>query len=324
MHTFLVLASLLATVLVSSLLLRSQPRWHSWWHRRLVQVVVLTMPLLSVGVSACDLHHVFAQPCFTASPFWDDLLGTVLAVTLLTMVLGALLWGGVRWMLMHVLLARVGAQTGDPLQRLVEECAQRAGICPPVVRRLRTDQPLAWTSGWGHPWMVVSTWMEEHLDQRELEAVIMHELAHVIRQDAFALWAGKVLRDAFWYLPTSRAAYHQLEQDKEVACDDLAVEITHRPLALASALTKVWLQGVENTPSTSSYGVAHHLEGTRQQMAARIERLMAQREQTLTARVTAPSGLSVLSALGTVEIIVLLLLFAAMACGPLFFLARWV
>ena len=151
----------------------------------------------------------------------------------------------------------------------------------------------------------------------------MHELAHVARRDTLILWMGRVLRDAFWYLPTSRAAYRQLEEDKEFACDDLVVGMTHRPLALASALTKVWLQEVDGTAHRTCE-LVHHLEGTRPQIVARIERLMARPKSFTATAATAPSGVSVLSALGAVETGMLLLLFAVMACSPLLLLARWV
>lgn len=322
MHTVLLLASLLVVMLVSGLALRSHQRMHSWSQRRIVQGAVLVMPLLSLGISTCDLHHVLGHPCFPSTPFWDDLLGSVLALALLASAVGALLWGGARWILMRWLLPRVGGCAGDSLQALVMICAQRVGVRPPAMRLLVSDQPLAWTSGWVRPWLLLSNWMEEHLDRRELEAVIMHELAHVARRDTLVLWMGRVLRDAFWYLPTSRAAYRQMEQDKEFACDDLVVGVTHRPLALASALTKVWLQAVDGT-ATSTFELAHYLEGTRPQMVERIERLMAKHVSS-TAMASAPSGISVLSALGVVETLILLLLFAVMACGPVLLLARWV
>jgi beta-lactamase regulating signal transducer with metallopeptidase domain len=324
-HTVLLLASLLMVTLVSRLALRYQQRVRSWPYRRAIQGTVLAMPLFSLGISGCDLHHLLlSHPCFPTVPFWDDVLGSVLALALLAMALFALLWGGIRLLLMRWMLARTrtGAQVGDPLQELVMACAQHVGVRPPVVRLLSAEYPLACTSGWARPWLFLSIWMQEHLDQRELEAVIMHELAHVARRDTLILWMGRVLRDAFWYLPTSRAAYRQLEQDKELACDDLAVCVTHRPLALASALTKVWLQAAEGT-APPTLELAHHLEGTQQQMVARIERLMAKRAFS-TATVSVPSGVSILSALGVVETGMLLLLFAMMACGPMLLLTRWV
>lgn len=323
MHLILLLTSLLAVVLMSTLLLRSRWRLRSWSHRRIIQGVVLTMPLLSLGISACDLHQTLGYPCFATNSVWDDLAGRWLALAVLVIAVGALLWGNMRLLLMRWVLSRAGGRPDDDLQALAVVCAQRLTVSPPVVRLFTASYPLAWTSGWRRPWLVLSTWMQEHLDRQELEAVMMHELAHVARQDTRVLWIGRVLRDAFWYLPTSRMAYRQLEQDKELACDDLAVGVTRRPLALASALTKVWLQAIDGA-ATPSFELAQHLEGTHPQIKERIERLIAKRASSPVTAVPAPSGLSVLSALGAVETVLLLLLFGVMACGPLLILARWI
>ena len=148
MHTVLLLASLLLVLLVSHLALRSQQRLHSWSHRRTVQGVVLVMPLLSLGISTCDLHHILGHPCFSSPPLWDDLLGSVLALTLLASAVGALLWGGTRLLLMRWLLPGVGSGAGDSLHALVMVCAQRVGIRPPDTRLVVADRPLAWASGW--------------------------------------------------------------------------------------------------------------------------------------------------------------------------------
>ncbi len=324
MHLILLLSSLLGVVLISTLALRSRWRARSWSHRRIVQGVVLAMPLLSLGISSCDLHYALGHACFAVTTsFWDDPLGNMLALTPLAMALGALLWGSLRLLLMRWVLLRTVGCPDDDLQTFMMTCARRLDILPPAVRLHAAAYPLAWTSGWRQTWLVLSTWMKEHLDRQELEAVIMHELAHVARQDTFVLWIGRMLRDAFWYLPTSRVAYRQLEQEKELACDDLAVGVTHRPLALASALTKVWLQAAEGA-ATPSFEFAHHLEGTRPHIVERIERLMAKHASAPETAVSAPNGLSILSALGAIETALLLLLFGVMACGPLLILARWV
>lgn len=321
MHTVLLLTSLLVVMLVSHLTLRPHQRRHNWSQRRIVQGVVLAMPLLSLGLSTCDLHHVLGHPCFPSIPFWDDLLGGALALGILAMALFALVWGGMRWVLLLWIMRRAGESTSLAIQELVSACAQRIGTRRPIVRLLVAAQPLACVSGWIRPLVLLSTWMMEHLDRGELEAVITHELAHVARRDTLVLWVGRVLRDAFWYLPASRAAYRQLEEDKEFACDDLVVGTTQRPLALASALTKVWLQAVDGTSSTT-FEMAHHLEGTHQQMVKRIERLMAPSGPTA-GTVSASSSIPVLGALGAIETAILLILFAVMACGPLLLLTRW-
>ncbi|MBA2678951.1 MAG: M56 family metallopeptidase, partial [Ktedonobacteraceae bacterium] len=122
-----------------------------------------------------------------------------------------------------------------------------------------------------HPTLVVSAWMEEHLDQEELEAVLAHELAHVKRVDYLINWVALMVRDSFFYLPPVRAMYEQLQQERELACDDLVTQMTHRPLALASALTKVWLHVTETPPAT----LAQTLVGTQKGLEYRIERLLS-------------------------------------------------
>jgi len=89
---------------------------------------------------------------------------------------------------------------------------------------------------------VLSSWMIDQLDGQELDSVIAHELGHIAYHDFAIMWLASVLRDAFWYLPSSRTAYAQMQNEKELACDDMAVTVTQRPLGLASALAKVWEQ----------------------------------------------------------------------------------
>lgn len=322
MHTVLFLASLLVVFMGSVLTLRLQHRFHAWSQRRLIQGVVLTMPLLNLGSGFCELHYVFGNPCFLTSPSWDVLLGGVLALGTAAMALGALSWGGLRLVLMLWVTARAGEPAHPALEDLITVCSERSGIHRPAVRLLVSDQPLACTAGWFQPLLLLSTWMVESLDRRELEAVITHELGHVARRDTLVLWLGRVLRDSFWYLPTSRKAYRMLEQDKEFACDDLTVGITRRPLALASALTKVWLQAVDGT-SFLSFGNAQHLAGTHRQIHERIERLVATpKPSTMTTPDSGNASVLRLRTLGAVEMVILAFLFAVMACGPVLFLVQ--
>jgi len=116
--------------------------------------------------------------------------------------------------------------------------------------------------------------MLEHLDDRELEAVLAHELGHVAHHDYLMSWLAMVLRDAFFYLPTSHIAYRRLQQEKELMCDDSTIGITHRPLALASALTKVWLHAIDS-PELPTFRLAQSLSNGERAMHVRIERLMA-------------------------------------------------
>src|SRR5262245_46845505 len=153
---------------------------------------------------------------------------------------GGAAWGVTRLGMMYHILARRSVSAAPALQRLVDHQAKQVKVSPPRARVCVFNRPLALTYGLRRPTLLFSTWLLENLDQRELEAVVAHELAHVARHDYLVVWLATILRDAFFYLPVCRAAYRQLQTEKEFACDDFAVGLTRRPLALASALAKVW------------------------------------------------------------------------------------
>lgn len=164
--------------------------------------------------------------------------------------------------------------------------------------------------------------MVQHLDQRELEAVLAHELGHVVRRDYLVIWLATLLRDAFCYLPTSWLAYRQLQHEKELACDELAVGATNRPLALASALAKTW----QDALGQRNPGLAQSLIGGNEVMENRIERLLVA-SRPLTGALS--SRLMMLSfSLGTFCLLVLgaaamfVLILAPMDCGPVSLLWR--
>lgn len=167
--------------------------------------------------------------------------------------------------------------------------------------------------------------MLAHLDQRELESVLAHELGHVARRDYHVVWLATVLRDAFFYLPTSWAAYHLLEHEKELACDELAVRATRRPMALASALGKVWQQSLGGP----SLGPAQLLVGAGNAIEIRIEHLLSTETSGMGSGTATRSHRYAL-AMGAAALLGLLVLQAAnaavmlapMGCGPLTLLGR--
>jgi Zn-dependent protease with chaperone function len=236
----------------------------NWSSRRPLQIAVLILPLVMLALDFCSLLFS-TQEAFP---------GILLLSMMGGVAFGALCLGFVRLLLMRRLMTQCALFADPHLQELADSLAQRVGSVSPRVQLSRSDRPLALTSGLFKPTIVLSTWMVEHLDQRELEAVLVHELQHVARHDYLIIWLATMLRDAFFYLPTSWVAYRQLQHEKELACDDLSVHVTRRPLALASALTKVWLQTV-GEPELARLGGAQALTRAEASIDGRIQRLLA-------------------------------------------------
>lgn len=342
MHTLLGLSSVLLVLLVGYLTLvllrRPGPAGAHPSRRRRLQLLILAAPVASLGLGFVGLHHFTGRVCYVGVPPWDYTLGLALPLLMELVAAGALVLGLVRLLMMHRLVARCGVPAGIEIQTLAGRLAERMGAdCPPVLI-CAYNRPLALTCGLWRPTVLLSTWMIEHLDQREIEAVVAHELAHVARRDYLVIWVATVLRDAFCYLPTSWAAYRQLWLEKEPVCDDLAVAITNRPLAMASALAKVWRQAIDGP----ALAVAQQLTGGRQPwrdgghhpglaVEGRIERLLTMPRPVHGSRSThEPSRRTALSIIGGIgfggllalQAVSIAVLLIPMGCGPVSLLSR--
>lgn len=273
MHLWLGLSSLALTFWGCLTLIHLLRSLRSWKSRRFIQGLVLLLPLFSFGLGVSGLHHFSGQPCLLGAPAWDAILEVALPLGMGLLVLGAIIFGVTRLLLMLSLMKHAGVPADPELQEQIASLAGRLGLPPVQGVVTPADRPIACTIGLFRPTVLFSTWMLDHLDRREWEAVVIHELEHIARRDYFLNWITLVLRDAFFYFPTSRLAYQQVQQEKELICDELTAQVTRRPLSLASALTKVWLHTTE-APVRSPWESAQHLADRHVPMQKRIERLL--------------------------------------------------
>jgi hypothetical protein len=313
MALLIFLASLLVVALGNLLILRYLEHVHTWSQRRAIQCLVLALPFLSLGIGV----SAFCFQSVTISWMAFALLAPFLLLILVAA--SAFLFGGMRLALVTYFFARYHGQDDPKLQELSQSLLQKLNL--PFIRTLRcpADQPLALIWGFFRPTILISSWMVEHLDPQELEAVLAHELQHVAQQDCLLIWLATMLRDAFLYLPTSRQAYRALQREKELACDDLVVGVTRRPLALASALTKVWLYVLEQGKPALLSGI-QSLEGEDTSLSIRIERLrrrsVSMRNESPTNSLSENTSATSLLLLQTIGLLVIL---AFLGCRVLFF-----
>jgi beta-lactamase regulating signal transducer with metallopeptidase domain len=324
-HTVLGFSSILLVVVGCALLLRVLRSIALWSQRRLVQSFVLAMPIMTLGIGVSGMHHFIGPFCFATTPFWDLVFGVVFPLGMVVIALGALGLGALRLILLAQVVWRCRLPAPLSLRTTTERLAKRLNVGSVRVWLCTYDRPLAFTCGIFIPTILVSTWMLEHFDQQELEAVLTHELEHVARHDYLIIFLATVMRDAFFYLPTSRVAYRQLQREKELICDDLTVQVTRRPLALASALAKVWLHAAE-TPQVARFGAAQPFAERGEALSTRIERLLAQQ----TARHAQPSRVVTLSISAIVLLILLVvqgvnffIILSLLHCNHLALLETW-
>lgn len=125
------------------------------------------------------------------------------------------------------------------VQATVGRLSRALELAPPVAMvapRLRGGALLL---GVRRPVVVLDARLVDDLDDDELEGVLAHELAHVVRRDNLLAWTVSGLRDLVFVLPGAAWAMRSLHRERELAADQVAVETTGRPGALASGLLKV-------------------------------------------------------------------------------------
>src|SRR2546426_12775570 len=103
-------------------------------------------------------------------------------------------------------MARSGVPAGSELQALANDLAQRLGAARSRVLLHVYDRPLALTCGLFRPTVLLSTWMVEHLDRRELEAVVAPEMGPAAPRGPLGGPVGTVRPDCFFLQSTNGAS----------------------------------------------------------------------------------------------------------------------
>ncbi len=88
--------------------------------------------------------------------------------------------------------------------------------------------------------------------QREFEAIVAHELEHVLWRDQTVRLFSQLISEIFWWVPTN-SWLKKLEFDQEIACDQSVLKYGFNKEFLASALVKVARTAKEKTYKTVCY-----------------------------------------------------------------------
>jgi beta-lactamase regulating signal transducer with metallopeptidase domain len=86
---------------------------------------------------------------------------------------------------------------------------------------------------------VLPATLSEHLAPEEMDAVLLHELAHVLRWDNLTRAAVHALTCVFWFFPLLAWLERRIGAESELACDELVLICGARPQEYLSAILKV-------------------------------------------------------------------------------------
>jgi bla regulator protein BlaR1 len=194
----------------------------------------LGLPLLARAASAAQFW-AGAQPRPAGPPYLEPYLPVLVAAWLL----------GVGAMTGRLLLAlgyvrRLRRHRAQAVPQVWQQClarlSQRAGLARPVALVASALVPSPLVLGYFKPVILLPLSILSQLAPAELEMILAHELAHILRKDYLFNFLQSVAETVFFYHPAVWFLSAVLHAERENCCDDLATQLAGSPQQLARAL----------------------------------------------------------------------------------------
>jgi TonB family protein len=162
----------------------------------------------------------------------------------------------------------ISGSAWETLQRVKALLQERR----PVTLLLSSDFPEPVVCGIRRPKLVLPKAVVEAFTNQELEAVLLHEVAHVRRRDnlvnLFQLWLGCV----FWFHPVIWLINRQLLVEREGACDEEVLLHTPNCQEYLSSLLKVFRSSLGETLAGASLITGSNLKRRIDHMRSHVPR----------------------------------------------------
>jgi len=273
---------------------RAQARYGFLWAGYLLVLALPVFPSIAaaapIAMPPLDLSPVPDGPVAMPAAWWTS---SALALSL---------W--MTWSGLQAVRFIVGAVAVRRARRLSEECPHEVLADLPHWSRVRTTgRPArvvlsdrvrhAAVLGFGSPVIALAPRLVTQLSRPDLDRVLVHEWAHVQRRDDLAQLLQQLVRAIAGWHPAVWWLERRLDFEREVACDEVAVDVTGSAKGYAACL--VTLAAMVRAPIRSLPGLA---AVSPSQLRGRLERILLARWITLgRARVTAICGAAGLAAL---------------------------
>jgi len=265
-----VVAAGLATCLRLAPRLSATHRFGVWAGGFLVLLGLQTMPLLMHPAAAGRgpiLSSAAARPWLELDARW------ALAI--------AALWLALAFMraidlTLHTLRLRRLWKNASPIDGMFADCPEGRGRVA-VCTTGELDRPSV--IGFFAPRILIPEWLYVRLTPGELEQVILHECEHLRRRDDWTNLLQKLSLVLFPLNPALAWMEHRLCREREMACDEGVVRVTHAPRAYAACLASMAERRLER--SLARRGAAALSLGAfegRSELAGRVHSILWRRK----------------------------------------------
>lgn len=102
--------------------------------------------------------------------------------------------------------------------------------------------------GCWRPTLLLPAGLADHLDPRQMQAVLAHELCHIRRRDNLAAAAHMLVEALFWFHPAVWWIGARLLAERERACDEAVLRAGNDPRVYAEGIVNVCRMFVASAP----------------------------------------------------------------------------
>jgi len=179
-------------------------------------------------------HLVWATPLGAiGGPVWDMTQGR-------TAVVLAMIWISGAFSVLIRLMTRLFRERREAQAsaRLRVDKASSSFVADGIPVSFGNEHPSPAVRGLLYPHILLPAGIDRLLDQREFNAVLIHELAHARRHDNLIRLLYEVSLCAFWFHPLIWLAGARMALYRELSCDESVIQRAHGE-ALVSALGKL-------------------------------------------------------------------------------------
>ncbi len=127
------------------------------------------------------------------------------------------------------------------------------------------------TMGFLKPVILIPIASFNHLTPQQLEAVILHELAHIKRHDYLLNIVLSIIELGLFFNPFTRLITKSISKERENSCDDWVLQYQYSPAMYAEALLRIAV--MQKTPAIAMYAVK-----TKSELASRVQRMVNQKD----------------------------------------------
>ena len=173
---------------------------------------------------------------------------------------------------------RRNASFSSELQQQVNKFAAKLGISKKIQIGLSKLVNVPCMTGYLKPMILLPFTLQTYLSANEIEAIILHELAHIKRNDYLLNILQQVIAILLFFNPCAQLINKLINEEREKACDDLVVKAEAEPIVYAKALLKLAQY------SQNDRKLALAATGKKYHLLNRIERIMKSKNTKSSAR----------------------------------------